>query len=414
MAKSVSERYASAAEVQAHLEKALAGLPVSSSAPASVPSPVPASAAAAAGPRWPPAGAPAAAPPRASSLGEAITVTIDESDQGDGARRLRRSDLDDFERSLYGRRNLRRLLIPALLVGLAAAGAGAYLRSRAPRGATAEHEPNNTPGYANLIASGVAVTGTIGRPLDGGRPDLDYFRIPPGRGARVVSARVDGVPDVDLVLELFDAQGRRLAKADAHGVGWGEWLQPFSIGPGESYLLVRAVWIEGAAPVQNLDDRYVLTATWGAPQPGWELEPNDWEAAATPVVAGRSIRGYLGSEDDKDWFIITPKASGRLTGRVSAPAGVDIVLLHGAAAPGAANQTQTNRQGPGREEEFSLPASAEQPILIGVARKPAAPPPPVPAHAAGKDRRPTPPPEPPAVTGFDEPYELRSEIDPAP
>jgi serine/threonine-protein kinase len=398
MAKSVSDRYASAAEVKVDLERALAGVSANPPAAGSLGG--------------------IAADPAVPAADLAATVTIDESDQGDGAHRLRRSDLDDFERALGGRRTLRRLLVPVLALGLAAAAGAFYVRSRAPRGVTTEREPNNTPGYANVIASGVPVRGTIGAPLDGGRPDLDYFRIPAGRGARVVSARVDGVPDVDLVLELFDAQGRRLAKSDAHGVGWGEWLQPYSIGPGEAYLLVRPVWIEGAVPVQNLDDRYLLTATWGPPEPGWELEPNDWEAAATPVTAGRSIRGYLGSEDDKDWFVIMPKVNGRLTGRVSAPAGVDIVLLHGGAATGhGAGAGQTNRQGPGREEEFSLPATADQPILIGVARKPATPAPAGGRAATGasaKERRAAAPPAAPPVTGLDEPYELRSEVAPAP
>lgn len=200
---------------------------------------------------------------------------------------------------------------------------------------------------------------------------------------------------MDLVLELFDAQGRKVAKADAHGLGWGEWLQPISIGPAEAYLLVRQVWIEGMPPKENVTDRYTLTAHWGPPEAGWEVEPNDWEASATPLGAGESVRGYLGSAEDRDWFSITPSSNGRLQGRVSAPAGVDLVLLHDGAGP------MINRRGPGQEEEYSLPAVAGKPILIGVTRKIAV--------ENNKDADP----KSETLAGLDEPYELRSELVPA-
>ena len=51
------------------------------------------------------------------------------------------------------------------------------------------------------------VQGKVGKQLGEGHPDMDYFRVPAGKGLRVVSARLEGIPDVDLVLELFNAQG---------------------------------------------------------------------------------------------------------------------------------------------------------------------------------------------------------------
>jgi hypothetical protein len=178
-------------------------------------------------------------------------------------------------------------------------------------------------------------------------------------------------------------------------VGWGEWLQPIAIGPAEAYILVHQVWIEGAPSKENVPDPYTLTAHWGPPEPGWELEPNDWQAVATPLAAGESVRGYLGSAEDLDWFSITPTADGRLEGRVSAPAGVDLVLMHEGAG------RMINRRGPGQEEEYSLPAVAGKPILIGVTRKLS-----VEDSKAADPKGET-------LSGLDEPYELRSELVPA-
>jgi serine/threonine protein kinase len=387
MAKSARDRYESAAEVQADFERALSGM---------------SAAAAAASSRI--AAAASSADPREVSRTGARTVSIDDSDLGDGGHRLRRRDLDRFEHSLRRRRLLYRLIVPAVLASLAVVGTALYLRSTSPTAVSVEREPNNSPGYANVIASDVAVKGKIGKMLEGGRPDLDYFRVPVGRGKRVLSARLEGIPDIDLVLELFDSQGRRLAKADSHGRGWGERLQPLSIGPAEAYLLVREVWVDGTTPSENLGDRYVLTARWGAPEAGWELEPNDWEQAATPMAAGHSIRGYFGSDDDLDWFVIVPTASGTLSARVSSPAGVDVVLIRDSATKspcsgGVATKKRAASKEPDAEKEDQclLPAVAGQPISIGVMRKPAS------------DRTGSAGPLP----GLDEPYELRTELIPA-
>jgi serine/threonine protein kinase len=378
MAKGLEDRYPSAAAVQHDLERVLAAL----AAPASI------AASAARGAR------------RAVTVAEAPTLTLEQSaseateaseTSGDSSdpegQGLQRQDLDLFERSMRRRRVLTWLALPLGLVAIAA-GAVATGRWRAERPTAAEREPNNTPGYANLLASGRPVRGTIGALIEGGHGDVDYFRVPVGHGARVMHARLEGVPELDLVLEVFDAQGRRLAKSDAHGRGGAEWLQPISIGPAEAFLAVREVWVEGQKPVEGVTDAYALTATWGPPQTGWEIEPNDWEAAATPVPPGTSMRGYLGEPEDKDWFTITPATSGHLRIHVSVPAGVDAVLLH----DGAGKRT-TNRGGPGEDEEAVWEALAGQAALVGVAHKP--------LRKSAKDED---------LSGLDSPYELRAEV----
>jgi eukaryotic-like serine/threonine-protein kinase len=396
MAKSPADRYASAAELQADLESALAGSSgVSSSSSLSLSS----------------LASPLASSSSSPTLGlggvvlasaEAPTMAIDDSDiadiadLGDVGDRLRRSDVDDFEWSMRRRRLRTRLLLPlAALIVLGGLGTLIW-RGLNERADGTEREPNNTPGYANLLAQGAPVRGTIGKRGEGGEGDADFFRVPAGQGDRVVSARLEGIPKVDLVLELYDARGTRIAKSDAAGRGWGEWLQPTSIGPSEAYLVVRELWIAGQPPTEDAPDPYTLTARWGPPQAGWEVEPNDSPAAATPVGAPGRIRGYLASGDDRDWFSIGLAQPGTLVATVTAPAGVDVILLR----EGGAREIVVNKRGPGESEALSIAVGPGRPALIGVARKPT---PKLDADADAKTDSPQ---------GLDDPYELAIETSP--
>jgi serine/threonine-protein kinase len=368
MAKNPEERYASAAAFQAELEHALGTTPGHLARPVSSKA--------------------------RAAVAEAPTLSLEESGQpadaaDSGGDALEREDLFVFERAMRRRRALTRLALPLLAV---AVGLGVYgvTRWRSEKPVGAEREPNNTPGYANLLASGRPVRGAIGALLEGGHPDIDYYRVPAGRGARVVHARLEGVPDLDLVLELFDAQGRPLAKSDEHGRGGSEWLQPTSIGPNEAFLAVREMRVEGQKPTEDPNEPYVFTVTWGPPQTGWELEPNDWDAVATPVPPGTSIRGYLGDASDKDWFVIKPATSGHLRVHVTVPAGVDVVLL-----PEGDGKKPFNKAGPGEDEEAVLDAEAGRPVLVGVARKA--------QKKSPKDDE---------LAGLDAPYEVEVKIEP--
>ena len=189
--------------------------------------------------------------------------------------------------------------------------------------------------------------------------------MPAGKGPQSLHARLEGIPGVDLVLELFDAQGRRVAKSDARGHGLGEWLQPTAIGPTEAYIAVRDIWIDGTPPTASALDPYTLTVRWGPPQPDWELEPNDWPAGATPLPASGRVRGYLGSGEDRDWFSVTPTKTGLVMGTVNAPAGVDVWDR----VPGRGAKKVVNRRGAGDDEQFALDGEAGKPLFIGIARK---------------------------------------------
>jgi len=377
MEKAASDRYGSALEMRDDLERALDEIGAGArSSFSSSPSP-PLS--------------PAELAPVPVSRADALTVPIDDSDIVGFGDRLRRSDVDDYEWGLRRRRLMTRLLLP--LAALAAIGGGVALWARfgGERAELVEREPNNTPGYANLLPMGAPLRGTIGKLNADGHGDVDYFRVPAGKGARAVDARLEGIPNVDLVLEIYDSAGRRVAKGDEHGRGWGEWLQPTTIGPGEAYLAVREVWIQGVKPSEEVADPYALTVRWGPPQAGWELEPNDWPGAATPLRAPGHLRGYLGRGDDLDWFAITVDHDGALTGSVSAPAGVDLVLMRD-----PAGKRPIDKQGAGGTEEFAVDAHAGTPVLLGIARK-------LPPSVDVKEQ---------PLQGLDDPYELKVDVGP--
>src|SRR4051812_42349634 len=221
MEKTVSDRYASALEMRDDLERALSELGPSGARGASFP-----------GVSSPPvsslAGPPSSAEldPVPVSRANALTVPIDDSDIVGFGDRLRRSDVDDYEWGLRRRRLMTRLLLPLAAAAALGGAVALWARFGGERAELVEREPNNTPGYANLLPLGTPLRGTIGKLNADGHGDVDYFRVPAGKGPRAVDARLEGIPDVDLVLEIYDPEGRRIAKSDEHGRGWGEWLQP--------------------------------------------------------------------------------------------------------------------------------------------------------------------------------------------
>jgi serine/threonine protein kinase len=319
MAKARDDRQESVAELQRELEAALAEAGVVRRPPRQIsrlPSPTDEG-------RSPPPGsaglslAPSSVAPRLSSRLDESSASGSDIQSGDG--RLRRSEFDAFERSLRRRKWLWLLSLPVALIALT--GLWATTRNR-ERVTGAETEPNNTPATATNLRSDSPMSGHIGKREVSGQPDLDYFHVPAGKGSRAVSARLDGISGVDMVLELFDSGGDLLAKSDSRGVGGGEWIQPTVIGPSDAYFLVRQLWIQGEPLLEDIADGYRLTATWRPVEPGWESEPNDRPEQATAARVGTPMKGYLGTAADHDWFEYRTEGAGTLVAHVVTAEGV--------------------------------------------------------------------------------------------
>jgi len=83
--------------------------------------------------------------------------------------------------------------------------------------ALVEHEPNDERGRANPVAAGDVIAGYLWP------GDADWFCVS-GEGG--LGARIDALAEVDWKLELFDAAGKSLKKADEGKRGAAEAIEP--------------------------------------------------------------------------------------------------------------------------------------------------------------------------------------------
>jgi serine/threonine-protein kinase len=211
--------------------------------------------------------------------------------------RLRRSDIDAFERGMQRRRAMALGGTAVIALGAVAAGAWFVLREQPP--VTAEVEPNDTPDTANRISAGAAVTGYLGKRRSETEPDRDLFVVPwPASSHHVVTIRVTALPNIDLDLQEIDGDGAHGAAADEAGVGGSEVMHRRAI-DGPLTVTVSETLAKGALPVENVSDAYTLTVT-EEPEAGGESEPNNLDADANPLAATEELSGYLDTRADID------------------------------------------------------------------------------------------------------------------
>jgi len=210
--------------------------------------------------------------------------------------RLRRSDIDAFERGLKRARYTSLGLVGGLV--LAGIGAAAWYAMREPPPLTAEREPNNDAAHANKIAAGKPVTGHLGRrrsPSDG---DVDTYVVPYSSSSlHIITVRVTGLPNIDVNLGITDGDGLHGATADETQVGDGEVLHRRAI-DGPLVIAVGETLAKDGKAIENVSDPYTLTIT--EEDPAGETEPNNHEPDANPLDPTRELRGYLDTRDDVD------------------------------------------------------------------------------------------------------------------
>jgi len=210
--------------------------------------------------------------------------------------RLRRSDIDAFERGLRRRRWVSVLILGVVLLG--AAGSVAWFATREAPPLRNESEPNNDSAHANRIAAGTEVTGFIGRrqsPQDG---DRDVFVVPwPSGEKRVVTVKVTGLPNLDINLTVTDGDGAHGGDADDGRIGEGEILHRRSI-DGPLVISVGESVPKGSMPIENVSDPYTLTVT--EEKLAGETEPNNSDADANALEPTAELRGYLDTHSDVD------------------------------------------------------------------------------------------------------------------
>jgi len=221
----------------------------------------------------------------------AVTPEEHESDV-----RLRRSDIDAFERGIKRARFVTLGLMTVLVLG--AAGGAAYFLTRASPPLAEEREPNDDVAHANKI--GLTVTGHLGMRHSPEAGDRDTFVVPwPVGEKRVVSVRVTGLPNLDINLAITDGDGLHGAVADEGQLGEGEMLHRRSI-DGSLVISIDQTLLPGSKlPVENVSDAYTVTVVQEDPS-GGEVEPNGTDADANPLELTKELRGYLDTRNDVD------------------------------------------------------------------------------------------------------------------
>jgi serine/threonine-protein kinase len=213
--------------------------------------------------------------------------------------RLKRADLDQFERGLR-----RRTWVLGVIGGVAAvalAGLAVWmlvLRSEGP--ATREREPNQDVATATPIGFATEVTGQLGKRLGPREPDRDLYRVlGTTDGERIVDVHVSAIPNIDLVLTLRDATGQPIAVVDEGGVGAPEAFHRRRLRGGIMIEVGEAMATDQAWPIENVSDDYTLRIDTDDAV-GWEIEPDGTAGDATPLGPGQSMRGWLDARADVD------------------------------------------------------------------------------------------------------------------
>jgi serine/threonine-protein kinase len=299
---------------------------------------------------------------------------------------LKREDIDNYERTLKRRRVVGLALVPALLAS-AAAGIVIWRMHTEPVAGDEEHEPNNTAKQANLIGDDKTIRAHIGKCLSPEESDRDYYQFHVEKAPMVLHADLTGVPSIDLKLTLYDDDGRKVAEADDDGPGDGEDLPNVRLSePGEYFLAVREVWVQGKPATEDPTNWYTLTARWYPLSPNQESEPNDEPAQALPLPLAQPMRGYPGRAGDVDYYLPAGEPRGTLSGTLSGVDGVDLKLQVG--------NRIFDTGGPGAGESFeNVPWTNK--VFVVVTRK-------EPKEDANRDpgaRR-------PQLVGLDTPYSL--------
>jgi hypothetical protein len=159
-----------------------------------------------------------------------------------------------------------------------------------------ELEPNDQVAQATVLGEGGAITGYL---LPG---DQDWYRLKLPPGASMLRAEVTAPDGTDVKLAAAEGSGRLRSVVDAGGKREPEVLPGLAV-QGEVLLKVYGRPKDG-----NADEPYRLAWTLAANDGGFEIEPNDVPATATPWpqegggAASGEVRGFLHPRGDVDCY----------------------------------------------------------------------------------------------------------------
>lgn len=161
-----------------------------------------------------------------------------------------------------------------------------------------EKEPNDSRVEAQPLAAAKWVEGSLKKIEEVKNGDQDWYRVKLTTTASILHATLTGVPGLDLVLEAYSAGGKRLVKVNNNSAGGGEVLINLAVRDEDVFLRVREKGGKASAK------KYRISYKVRDREEGEELEPNWKSAMATPLAMDEDAVGYLGWNQDNDWYVI--------------------------------------------------------------------------------------------------------------
>jgi serine/threonine protein kinase len=234
---------------------------------------------------------------RSASRGLAGGRLVVNPDEDASDLRLRRSDIDQYERAIKRQRTF--VIGGMTTFALGIAGAGAWFVMREPPARHEELEPNDDPASATNIVANAPVTGYLGKRISTGEGDRDTFVIRwPAGSPRVVTVTVTAPPNIDVNLTVSDGDGQHGATVDEAGIGETETLHRRAIDGPLVVTVAQTIAKDQRFPVENVSDPYTLTVQ--EDKTAGEAEPNNIDADAMPLRMTEECRGFLDTRQDRD------------------------------------------------------------------------------------------------------------------
>jgi hypothetical protein len=237
--------------------------------------------------------------------------------------RLRREDFDGYERGLKVRRWVALSIVPFVLLALAVGGFF-FIRHDKPRVLDEEVEPNDDPATANAVESGRSIRGHIGQRRSPEESDRDFYHLSVTPPNDRLTVEVTGIPEMDLILQLYDGAGKLVAESETGAEGDAEAIFDQRVQPGEYYVQVREVWVSGENATENVSDWYSLKVLVDHAPATEEVEPNGDPALANTVAASNVMVGRLTHPGDVDCFLVPPPIPSAVGAAVTGLPGVDM------------------------------------------------------------------------------------------
>lgn len=241
------------------------------------------------------------------------------------------------------------------------AGAGVVIVRRTTDGVRLEQEvePNDEAAAAMHVPVPGGVTGTLN-----GAADVDRYGVKvetPGW----LNVVVEGVPGVDLVIELVGADDKLLAHADSGPAEVSEGFPNYPVEPGEYAVVIREFTKKKRKPRKGESEPYTLTMKWQAePTEARETEPNAAADKAKPVIIGGEVQGFVGWRADKDTWLIPVEGEYSVDIDIDPVEGVDLKAT--VSRGKKVLVTRSGARGQGLAVRGLLVGHGEEPLLLSI------------------------------------------------